>query len=89
MKEKAKHKLQISFRVQHDIVAGLQYKNKVYKAGIPVYKVARSPACRVCLPRPPADARGGGGRGQYKEMLGSYAPQARPPGPRARHAACA
>ena len=75
MKEKAKHKLQISFRVQHDIVAGLQYKNKVYKAGIPVYKVARSPAHRVCLPSPTADARGGGGRGQYKEMLGSYAPQ--------------
>lgn len=30
-KEGCKYKIQVSFRVQHDIVTGLKYQNKVYK----------------------------------------------------------
>mmetsp|Transcript_16423 Transcript_16423/g.39410 ORF Transcript_16423/g.39410 Transcript_16423/m.39410 type:complete len:268 (-) Transcript_16423:288-1091(-) len=38
MKEKCLYKTQVSFRVQHDIVSGLKYVNKVYKSGIRVSK---------------------------------------------------
>mmetsp|Transcript_46132 Transcript_46132/g.92209 ORF Transcript_46132/g.92209 Transcript_46132/m.92209 type:complete len:256 (+) Transcript_46132:89-856(+) len=38
MKEKCLYKTQVSFRVQHEIVSGLKYVNKVYKSGIRVSK---------------------------------------------------
>ncbi|EKX43430.1 hypothetical protein GUITHDRAFT_159794 [Guillardia theta CCMP2712] len=38
LKEKCNYKIQISFRVQHEIVSGLKYINKVYKAGLRLRK---------------------------------------------------
>jgi Rho GDP-dissociation inhibitor len=42
IKEGANFKIQIAFRVQHEIVAGLKYLNMVYKMGV-----------RGTLPPPP------------------------------------
>ena len=38
MKEKCHYQIQITFRVQHEIVSGLKYVNKFYKAGIRICK---------------------------------------------------
>mmetsp|Transcript_46573 Transcript_46573/g.74977 ORF Transcript_46573/g.74977 Transcript_46573/m.74977 type:complete len:213 (+) Transcript_46573:3-641(+) len=38
MKEKCHYQIQITFRVQHEIVSGLKFVNKFYKAGIRVAK---------------------------------------------------
>eukprot|EP00294_Goniomonas_avonlea_P009765 CAMPEP_0114559850 /NCGR_PEP_ID=MMETSP0114-20121206/11140_1 /TAXON_ID=31324 /ORGANISM="Goniomonas sp, Strain m" /LENGTH=204 /DNA_ID=CAMNT_0001745345 /DNA_START=12 /DNA_END=626 /DNA_ORIENTATION=- len=38
LKEKCNYKIQITFRVQHEIVSGLKYLNTVYKKGIRVGK---------------------------------------------------
>lgn len=38
LKEKCLYRIQVSFRVQHDIVSGLKYINKVYRAGVRVDK---------------------------------------------------
>ena len=39
LQEKCRYQLQITFRVQHEIVSGLKYVSKFYKAGIRVAKV--------------------------------------------------
>eukprot|EP00292_Cryptomonas_paramecium_P034424 CAMPEP_0113677516 /NCGR_PEP_ID=MMETSP0038_2-20120614/9321_1 /TAXON_ID=2898 /ORGANISM="Cryptomonas paramecium" /LENGTH=211 /DNA_ID=CAMNT_0000594823 /DNA_START=317 /DNA_END=949 /DNA_ORIENTATION=+ /assembly_acc=CAM_ASM_000170 len=38
LKEKCLYRIQVSFRVQHEIVSGLKYVNKVFRAGIRVDK---------------------------------------------------
>jgi Rho GDP-dissociation inhibitor len=56
--EGCKYKIEVTFRVQHDIVSGLKYTNAVYRKGVRVDKQTtmlgsfgpQGDASRRCLP---------------------------------------